>query len=54
MSAPAPFIVVLRAAVAALFGRLASRERAPSGRPAAAPTLGAFGLLASEGDPHRH
>ena len=50
MSTLHPLIAYLRNAMATL---LARRPPAPSGRPTAEPTLGAFGLLASQGEPHR-
>lgn len=52
MNAATPLFITLRAALRALFARLA--PSAPAGRPADAPSLGAFGLLASEVEPHRH
>lgn len=54
MSTSTRLFPALRAALAALLARLAPRADRRSGRPEAAPTLGAFGLLASEGDLHRH
>lgn len=53
MSIRRPLIPALRQMLAKLVERLARRGTTEPGRPAAAATLGAFGLLASGSDPHR-
>jgi hypothetical protein len=44
----------LRHVLATLAGRTVRPAASKPGRPESAPTLGAFGLLASQVDPHRH
>jgi hypothetical protein len=46
-------VLALRQVLAALIGRAARRAVVEQGRPEGTPTLGAFGLLVFQGDPHR-
>jgi hypothetical protein len=54
MTIPQMSMQALRHVLATLVGRTVRPVATEPGRPESAPTLGAFGLLVSQVDPHRH